>query len=100
NGHFRFGGEVKEGERNSDVVVQVSSCCHGPEFSGETGVNQFFGGCLSITSGESYNRNSTIAAVESGQFLEALQDIRYQNEPGIRNFCSFINDCKGGSCLE
>ncbi len=69
HGDLVFVREPEQGERNTDVVVEIPYRCQSRTVRAEHFIHQFFCRGLSICTGDREHRDAELATMEPGQFL-------------------------------
>ena len=87
----------QQGQRDSDMIVQIAFCSDSPVFFAEDGAAEFLGGGFTVGSGNSKNGDTQFVPVQSCDVLKGFQGVLYREDLFPLDIPAFRYD--GGSPL-
>ena len=95
DGNLCVGGDGKEREGHSEVVVEVAGGGVGAVAFGQYGVDKLLGGGLAVGARDAYHGDGELVAVVRGQLLQGQQHVLHHHAAGIVIVLGIGRDAEG-----
>ncbi len=100
DGNLCIGGDGKEREGHSEVVVEVAGGGVGAVAFGQDGVDKLLGGGLAVGAGNAYEGDRELAAVVSGELLKGGEHVWHHDAAVIDFVLRVADDAKCGTLFQ
>ncbi len=100
DGNLCVGGDGKEREGHTEVVVEVAGGGVGAVAFGQDGVDKLLGGGFAVGASDAYERDGELAAVACGQLLQGGKHVGHHNAAIVHLVLRVADDAQCGALLQ
>ena len=99
DGNLSIRLDAQQGERHTDVVVQVALSVDDIVFLGQYRRDEFLGGRLAIGAGDGKHNSFALSAVIGGEVLQGLQSVIHDEDALVLRQVFAVSDDEAGHAL-
>lgn len=98
--HLGIGRDSEDGERDAEMIVEITSGGMGAILAREDGKGKFLGGSFAVGAGDADKWNRQLLSVVTREVLQSRQDIGDEDTAVVEEKVGVADDAKSGTVLQ